>query len=209
MKGYKAFNHDLTCRDYQYVENQKHIFDGTPVLCESGFHFCADILDCFKYYVLKDKPRIFEIEASGIITDQENDCTKRSCSEITLVKELSYDEIKQYVTDSEYAYCWTKGIGDQEHMKQYITESKWAYYWASDIGDQEHMKQYVTEPEHACYWARHIGDQEHMKQYVTEPEWAYYWARHIGDREYMKQYITESKWAYYWARHIGDREYMK
>lgn len=25
MKGYKAFNSDLTCRDYQYKENENNI----------------------------------------------------------------------------------------------------------------------------------------------------------------------------------------
>jgi len=32
-------------------------------------------------------------------------------------------------------------IGDAEHMKQYITDSRYAYLWAKNIGDNEHMKQ--------------------------------------------------------------------
>ncbi len=39
MKGYKAFNKDLTCKDYLFTTNKAHIFDGTPILCKQGFTF--------------------------------------------------------------------------------------------------------------------------------------------------------------------------
>ncbi len=43
MKGYKAFKSNLTCRDYQFTINETHVFDGKPVLCAKGFHFCTDL----------------------------------------------------------------------------------------------------------------------------------------------------------------------
>ncbi len=31
MKGYKAFNNNLTCFCYQYTTDNIHTFDGTPI----------------------------------------------------------------------------------------------------------------------------------------------------------------------------------
>ena len=45
-------------------------------------------------------------------------------------------------------------IGDQEYMKQFVTDSTWAYCWARDIGDRDYMKQFVTDSEYAYCWAR-------------------------------------------------------
>lgn len=31
MKGYKAFNNDLTCRGMQYKIGKEYVFDGKPI----------------------------------------------------------------------------------------------------------------------------------------------------------------------------------
>ena len=49
MKGYKGFNKDMTCRDFQYEEGKEYTTDNAK-LCESGFHACEYPLDCFRYY---------------------------------------------------------------------------------------------------------------------------------------------------------------
>ena len=121
MKGYKAFNSDLTCRGYQFTMDKTHTFDGKPVLCKHGFHFCTTLEDIVKYYSDKSM-RVFEIEAGGIITDAEDDCSKRACSEIKLVKELSLDEVAHSITKPETAYLWASNIGNKDIMINHITE---------------------------------------------------------------------------------------
>ena len=49
MKAYKGFNKDMTCRGFQYEEGKEYETD-KAVLCESGFHFCEQPLDVFRYY---------------------------------------------------------------------------------------------------------------------------------------------------------------
>lgn len=184
MKGYKAFNSYLKCRDYQYTENEPNVYDGHPVLCHSGFHFCTDLQDILKYYC-SPYIRVFEIEASGFITEAEADCSKRACSEIKLVKELSFNEMKTHITQSWAAYMWARDIGDWVYMKPLITEQEWAFEWAREIGDKEHMKQFIKDSKYAYMWARDIGDREEMKPLITESIWANMWAYIIGDEEYM------------------------
>ncbi len=49
MKGYKAFNPDLTCRDMQYEVGKSYSMDEEPMLCKRGFHFCETIKDCSRF----------------------------------------------------------------------------------------------------------------------------------------------------------------
>jgi len=89
MFGYKAFNNDLTCRDFQYEIGKTYEMDGMPECCCEGFHFCKDLIDCFKYY--KFGSRVCEVESLGNI-DTEDD--KKFCTnKIKIIKELSFEEI--------------------------------------------------------------------------------------------------------------------
>ena len=159
MKGYKAFNDDLTCRDYHFTTDNTHTFDGEPILCEQGFHFCTDLQDVVKYYCSPDM-RVFEIEASGMITNAKDDCSKRACSEITLVKEISLDEVMLSITKSEPAYWWAYYIGNRDIMISKIKESEWAYMWARWIGNIDIMKSKVTESEWIDRWNTWFPDDK-------------------------------------------------
>ena len=151
MKGYKAFESNLTCLDYQFTTTQTHKFGGTPVLCRQGFHFCTTLEDVVKYYH-NPTMRVFEIEATGIITDAKDGCSQRACSEIRLVKEISSDEVMLSITKSEIAYYWAYYIGNRDIMKSRITESEWAFWWANNIGNKNIMKSRVTEPKWIRVW---------------------------------------------------------
>jgi hypothetical protein len=49
MRGYKAFNKDLTCRGFQYEIGKTYEMDGEIEICRRGFHFCESISDCYKF----------------------------------------------------------------------------------------------------------------------------------------------------------------
>ena len=48
--GFKAFNPDWTCRDFQYEVGKTYVLEEEPVMCARGFHFCIDPSMCFQYY---------------------------------------------------------------------------------------------------------------------------------------------------------------
>jgi len=135
ITGYKVFNKGLKCRDYNFNQvKSTHTYDGEPILCKSGFHFCTILEDCFKYYDITASMIICEVSATGY-TDANEDCSKRSCQTITIVRQMTFDEVIPHITDSEYAYQWAKNIGNQDIMINHITDSYYAYRWAKDIGD--------------------------------------------------------------------------
>lgn len=105
MRGYKAFNHDLTCKGMQYEIGKEYTFDGDPIPCKQGFHFCESIADCYRFYPMADDTRICEIRANGkIATD---DGIKYCTNKIRIVREIDNPRINTNVSTSSSGYCNT------------------------------------------------------------------------------------------------------
>jgi len=101
MKGYKVFNADWQCRNYQYKVGETFEEDVTPICCERGFHFCVDLKKCFNYYDFDPENKVAEIEALGkiaISADEDKYCTNK----IKIVREITWKEVLQLVN---------KGVG--------------------------------------------------------------------------------------------------
>ena len=92
MKGYKAFNNDLTCRGMQYEIGKEYVFDGKPIPCKQGFHFCETIADCYEFYPMSDDTRICEVEATGEIAE---DGVKRVTNVIKILAEITCDNLRK------------------------------------------------------------------------------------------------------------------
>ena len=93
-KGYKGFDKDLKCRDFQYKEGETYETDQKPVRCtENGFHFCTEPIDVFGYYDPANS--IFhEVEGFGE-TSTDNSDSKIAVSKIKIGAEISlFDMVK-------------------------------------------------------------------------------------------------------------------
>ena len=93
MIGYKAFDKDLTCRDFQYEIGGTYKLDCEPIPCEQGFHFCKSILDVYCYYPMDNDTRICKVEAIGDI--KTDDDTKYCTNEIKILEEITEDSIRK------------------------------------------------------------------------------------------------------------------
>ena len=93
MKGYKAFNKDLTCRGMQYEVGKTFEMEEEPICCKQGFHFCENIADVYRYYDTSDDTRICEVEAIGEIVTDDN--IKYCTNKIKIVREITDDYIKK------------------------------------------------------------------------------------------------------------------
>ncbi|WAW14629.1 DUF7666 domain-containing protein [Peptostreptococcus equinus] len=88
MKGYKVFNPDWKCRDFQYSVGEEYAIDEEPIICKRGFHFCKELNDCFNYYNFDGDNKVAEIEALGSI-DEKGDDTKCCTNKIKIVRALT------------------------------------------------------------------------------------------------------------------------
>ena len=96
MKGYKVFNKDWTCREFQYEVGKTYEMKEDPVCCKSGFHFCGKLIDCFNYYKFDSENKVAEIEATGAIDDDGNE-EKYCTNKIKIVRELTWHEVLDLV----------------------------------------------------------------------------------------------------------------
>jgi len=87
IKGYKGFDKDMKCRDFQY-EVGKEYEEPEAVICESGFHFCENPLDILSYYDLCDT-EFAKVEATGKTVGHDED-SKHSTTKIKITAKLDF-----------------------------------------------------------------------------------------------------------------------
>ena len=96
MKGYKVFNPDWTCRNFQYEVGKTYEMDEKPICCDRGFHFCKKASDCFQYYSFDPNNKVAEVEALGDI-DTNNNNSKCSTNKIYIIREITWQEVLDLV----------------------------------------------------------------------------------------------------------------
>jgi hypothetical protein len=105
VKGYKVFNPDWTCRDKQYTCPGRFTEDVTLELCNSGMHFCTELVDCFTYYPFLPGNHVAEVIAHGDVVNSKN---KYCTNDLEVVRELSWFEVLEKVNTGKYCV----GIGN-------------------------------------------------------------------------------------------------
>lgn len=109
LKGYKAFNADFRCRDFQYQVGMTFETPEIPTMCAHGFHFCQLPVFVSTYYnwIHDTSIRFAEVESMGTtLTVWDKSVTNR----IRIVREIPREEFEQLCTgvfhlnDVEYHY---------------------------------------------------------------------------------------------------------
>lgn len=97
MIAYKGFTKELTARlgrgEYQFRAGET-VREESSKTARSGFHCCENPFECLSYYPLGQGNRYFQVEAAGSI--DEDGSERISCTELTLVRELSVKELAGY-----------------------------------------------------------------------------------------------------------------
>lgn len=86
IKGYKGFDKNLQCGNFQYKVGETFEEKGTIKACESGFHFCENPFNVFDYYPPSDS-RYCNVEGDGKI-DTDNSDSKVACSKLHIHTEI-------------------------------------------------------------------------------------------------------------------------
>ena len=114
MKGYKGFDKGLTCRGYNFKEN--NIFEEEKAeICKSGFHFCKNPLDILDYYDLIDTDGniidFAEVEAldKTFTDDNKKFCTKK----IKIGAKLNLKEIIK----TSFDFLWEENTKSGDESK--------------------------------------------------------------------------------------------
>ena len=90
IKGFKGFNSNFKCRDFQFEVGKTYTTD-KAVICESGFHFCENPLDIWNYY-FPSNSRYAEVKGSGKTATHTND-SKVACTHLKVGIEIGLNDI--------------------------------------------------------------------------------------------------------------------
>lgn len=91
IRGYKGFDRDWKCRDFQYEVGKTYEIECEPKLCERGFHFCTSPLAVFEYYAPTNRFAIVQANEDDVIYDTASH--KAVARRIKIVKEITLDKI--------------------------------------------------------------------------------------------------------------------
>ena len=112
MKYYKAFNHDMTCRDKQYEENTVYEENGTEICKPGMIHFCEDPFDTLEYYPLVDSEgRIGEWAEVEPLSEVIKDDRKSASSKIKIGAKLGLKGFIKACID----FTFEKTINNSKH----------------------------------------------------------------------------------------------
>lgn len=77
----------------QYEVGKTYVLEGEPKLCERGFHFCTSPFAVFEYYAPTNRFAIVKADEDDVIYDVTANSYKAVARRITIVREMTLDEI--------------------------------------------------------------------------------------------------------------------
>ena len=101
IKGYKAFEKGLKCKNFQYEVGKEYEEEGDIKLCDKGFHFCENPLDVLDYYDLCES-EFAEVETDGKI---ETDGQKTVSNKIKINAKLDLSAFVKASVDFLWEKC--------------------------------------------------------------------------------------------------------
>ena len=127
--GFKGFNKDMTCRDFQYKEGKTYKMKEKPEICEKGFHFCEYPLDCLGYYS-PNSSVYHEVTATGDVDKKtSSDDSKVATNEIKIGAKLDIAGLVKASID--YTTSKSKKVKGSTTRRDYGASSATGDYGAS------------------------------------------------------------------------------
>ena len=145
IKGFKAFNKGLKCKNKTYKENTTFKENGNIGICEKGMHFCEMPLDVLNYYPYNPNETEFaEVEAIGDIKKDDN---KTVTNKLRIKSKISFQKLLKLHFDLVFEKVivnkdTTNTAGDRAHANTAGNEAHantaGYYAHANTAGDRAH-----------------------------------------------------------------------
>lgn len=192
IKGYKGTDANMRCRDYQYtLGEQFDMAEGMRVqICDSGFHFCKNLRNVFKFYEVGNGNRFFEVEALVRKSDLDNPNTftlstynpysmynsyqcrpssedKYTSKSIRFIRELTADEVFAEYPGHHKIRNWTteqKELAMKTSISKVFEEARVA--GLTSLGYSEPFARYIANDDQKYKIAMAVGSQPQVSMDV-------------------------------------------
>ena len=179
MKGYKVFNKDWTCREFQYEVGKTYEMKEDPVCCKRGFHFCRKLIDCFNYYRFDSENKVAEIEAIGAIDKRDSKfCTNK----IKIIRELTWYEVLDLVnTGDENTGNKNTGNSNTGNSNTGNSNTGNSNTGNSNTGNSNTGDWNITDFSTGCFNTK----EEKIRLFNKRSNWTYRYWRYSSARDLM------------------------
>ena len=191
MKGYKMLNADMTAMygSMTYEIEKTYELKEEIIPCKQGFHFCEELTDCLYYYPNKNNDkRFFEIETGDNVIEKADKCVT---DEITLIRELSLEEILQYIRENKNKVNWKAVCRYQKLSEEFIQEFQDRVDWDCISEYQKLSEDFIREFKDELDWDYisfyQVLSEDFIREFKDRVNWFY-----IGEyQELSEEFIKE------------------
>ena len=194
MKGYKMLNADMTAMygSMTYEVGKTYELKEEIIPCKQGFHFCEELTDCLYYYPnLDNDKRFFEIETGDNVIEKADKC---ATNEITLIRELSLEEVLQYIRENKNKVNWDAVCGYQKLSEDFIREFKDKIDWDYISKHQKLSEEFIREFQDELYWECLSEYQELSEEFIKEFKDKIDWDYISSCQKLSEDFIREFKY---------------
>ena len=213
MKGYKMLKSDMTTlySNMTYEIGKTYKLEEEIIPCERGYHFCKELISCLLYYPNKNNDkRFFEIETGENVIERDDKCIS---DEITLVRELSLDEVLQYIRENESIVNWTTISNRQKLPEEFIREFKDKVDWSRISMCQKLSEEFIREFEDKVDWDYISINQKLSEDFIREFEdrldWFYISKYQDLSEEFIREFKDDVDWFYISKYQQLSKEFRK
>lgn len=168
MKGYKMLKADMTTMygSMTYEVGKTYKLEGKIIPCKQGFHFCEELTDCLHFYDnINNNKRFFEIETGDNIVKCHD---KYVTDKIILIRELSLDEVFEYIRENKDKVNWYYISKYQKLSEDFIREFQDKVDWDSISADQKLSEDFIREFEDRVNWGCLSEYQKLSEDFIRE-----------------------------------------
>ena len=170
MKGYKMLKSDMSTiyGDMTYEIGKTYKLEDEIIPCKNGYHFCEELIDCLQYYHNNDNnKRFFEIETGDNVIEKGDKCVT---DEITLIRELTIDEVFDYIRENKNIVNWNVISSWQKLSEEFIREFQYRVNWDCISACQQLSEDFIREFEDKVEWISISIDQKLSENFIREFE---------------------------------------
>ena len=175
MKGYKMLKSDMSTiyGDMTYEIGKTYKLEDEIIPCKNGYHFCEKLTDCLRYYHNEDNDkRFFEVETGNNVIEKGDKCVT---NEITLIRELTIDEVFDYIRENKNKVDWNVISSWQKLSEDFIREFQYRVNWVSISIYQKLSEEFIREFKDKVRW---VGisiyqklSEEFIREFKDEVDW--------------------------------------
>ena len=181
----------------KYEIGRTYKLEDEIIPCKNGYHFCEELIDCLQYYHNNNNnKRFFEVETGDNVIKKKD---KYVTDEITLIRELTLDEVFDYIRENKNKVDWNVISSWQKLSEDFIREFQYRVNWDCISANQQLSEDFIREFENLVDWF-YISEcqklsEEFIREFRDRVDWSCISYYQKLSEEFMREFEDKIDWS--------------